>query len=133
MAGYAEAAATAVDPGFVARATVALIGAAGMVAIEDQSALPDSRMGPLRNVLARNVLADPTGWGARFAWIVMYDPRCWDGTVDDALLTGIIAWTWNAVAGAGAAVTPPPAAPPPPAVGGDADLTVSADAAADGD
>src|SRR5436305_11418008 len=106
---YSAGAGRARDPAFLDRVTVALIVAAGTVAIEDRSQYPDSTMFNLRRTLAVNVLQDPVVWGQRFAWIVQYDQRCRqdDPTqqITDDLLSGIIYWTWNAVAGAGPALT----------------------------
>jgi hypothetical protein len=125
VATFAEAGAYAEDPAFLRQVKVALMVAGGTVAIEDRSQYTDTTMFGMRRTLAVNVLQDPDRWARIFASIVMYDARVraaaappTDGTprvpVDDFLLSGIIYWTWNAVAGAGPAITPPPVTPPPP-------------------
>jgi hypothetical protein len=128
VATYSDAGAHARDDAFIRQVTVALITAAGTVAIEDRSQYPDSTMFALRRTLAVNVLQDPETWARRFAWIVQYDQRVRDvaptaddptpAPVDDNLLSGIIYWVWNAVSGAGPSLTPPPVIPeePPPPV-----------------
>lgn len=118
MATFRDAGALAEDPGFIRQVRVALMVAGGTVAIEDRSQYPDSTMFNLRRSLAINVLQDPDLWARRFASIVQYDARVRasaptaDGPdpapVDDMLLAGLIYWVWNAVSGAGPAITPPP-------------------------
>lgn len=121
MATFREAGALAEDPGFVRQVKVALMVAGGTVAIEDRSQYPDSTMFSLRRSLAINVLQDPDLWARRFAAIVQYDERvrataptadnATPAPVDDFLLAGLIYWVWNAVAGAGPALTPAPQTP----------------------
>jgi hypothetical protein len=123
MATFAEAGAHAKDPAFIQQVTVALIVAAGTVAIEDRSQYTDSTMFNQRRSLAINVLQDPDLWAHRFASIVQYDARVRAAApsgmdpapapVDDMLLAGLIYWVWNAVSGAGPSLTPPPEDPAP--------------------
>lgn len=108
MTAYADAAALAKDPTFVDRVTMAMILAGGQVAIEDKSGFPDTQTAPLRNGLAVKVLNDPLPWGKIFAWLVMFHPAARDPAVTDDKLTQIILWEWNAVSGAGQALTPQP-------------------------
>jgi hypothetical protein len=129
VATFRDAGALAEDPAFIRQVKVALMVAGGTVAIEDRSQYPDSAMFAQRRSLAINVLQDPDTWAHRFASIVQYDERVraaapteanpTPAPVDDFLLAAIIYWTWNAVSGAGPAITPPPPSPP---VSGDVPL-----------
>lgn len=132
-ATFADAGAYAEDPTFLRQVKVALMIAGGTVAVEDRSQYPDSTMFALRRSLAINVLQDPDRWARIFASVVQFDPRVRaaaptadDPTpppVDDMLLSAVIFWTWNPVAGAGAALA---AEPPPDPVAAAGDVPLSA-------
>lgn len=114
MATFDEAGQLAEDPAFIRRVTVALMLAGGTVAIEDRTQYSNSEMFFQRRTLAVNVLQDPPTWARRFAWILQYDVRVRDSAatdgapISDELLSAIIYWVWNAVAGAGPSTVPQP-------------------------
>jgi hypothetical protein len=99
------------DTDWIDQVTVALISAAGRVALEvspltsdDPGSMPYTlEQWQLRSSLARNVLQSPATWGQVFAWVVLFHPDALADTADDEMLTAIIYWEWNAVSGVGPA------------------------------
>lgn len=97
VSDYAAAAALSVDADFVARITAAVEQHAVTVGLEVLALTDVSPADKARMILAQNALANPTGYGSRFAWAVACDSTV-DATVDDATIATKVSNVWNLIA-----------------------------------
>lgn len=88
----------AVDAAFISRVTVSAAHYAVVVGNGYLAAPDGNGTNKARYLFAREVLADPTTYGSRFAWAIAADASV-DGTVDDATITAKVAAVWNLFAG----------------------------------
>lgn len=106
---YQDKAQLATFPPFVGRVQVAMMKAAVDVAAEKPK---QGEVYRLRRALAVNVLSDPAGFAARFAWAVITNPVI-ELTSTDQDLQVTVNSVWNSIAGV------PPEDPPSSGVSDD--------------
>lgn len=95
---FTKSAALAVDAAFINRVTASVAHYAVVLSAAYLAAPTENTPEKVRFLLARSVLSDPTGYGARFAWAIAADTGV-DGTVDDGTISAKVASVWNVFAG----------------------------------